>query len=484
MNNLKYSFKLIIAMKNILYKLLLFCTSLFFIACNHDDSETPIEPISNKKPIEIQSFPQKIGNATKGYQYLISGDYMSSGIPYDVFIRGFGTDNNNLLNRTGDNAAIPPEYTAINAPNGVRVVAPNCIQCHAGKINNTFIIGLGNHSYDFTINRAEQVPIVTAGINLLYGVNSKEAEAFEILRRSLTAIGSSTVTKTVGSNPADKVTQVLSTYKDKHTLEWIDNPTIQAPSEIIPTDVPAWWLLKKKNAMFYHAIGRHDFTKYAMVMSFLTLKDSAKANEINKNFEDVLAYIYSIEAPKYPFTINNTLANRGKIIFENNCSKCHGTYGNNESYPNLLIPLEIVKTDPALSNNYNKKSTFNDYFFDWGNNGWLGSNNGLKVVSEGGYVAQPLHGIWATAPYFHNGSVPTLENVLNSSTRPTYWSRTFESTDYNKDKVGWNYNIETSKVDKKTYDTTLFAHGNGGHTFGDSLSDEDRKALIEYLKTL
>jgi hypothetical protein len=44
--------------------------------------------------------------------------------------------------------------------------------------------------------------------------------------------------------------------------------------------------------------------------------------------------------------------------------------------------------------------------------------------------------------------------------------------------------VETSQQDKNTYNTTLKGYGNGGHTFGDALSDAERIALLEYLKTL
>ncbi|MBT8233495.1 MAG: hypothetical protein HKO66_11635, partial [Saprospiraceae bacterium] len=96
----------------------------------------------------------------------------------------------------------------------------------------------------------------------------------------------------------------------------------------------------------------------------------------------------------------------------------------------------------------------------------------------------PLDGVWATAPYFHNGSVPQIEAVLNSKIRPTYWSRTFDSHDYNYEKLGWNYQRQESKNDNQTYDTTLEAYGNTGHTFGDDLTQDERMAVIEYLKTI
>jgi len=83
-----------------------------------------------------------------------------------------------------------------------------------------------------------------------------------------------------------------------------------------------------------------------------------------------------------------------------------------------------------------------------------------------------------------SAQVPTLDDLLYSAQRPKYWKRTFDNSDYNKEKVGWNYTVETSQTNINTYDTTLPGYNNGGHTFGDVLTDTERKAVLEYLKTL
>jgi len=360
------------------------------------------------------------------------------------------------------------------------------MSCHAGFINDEFIVGLGNHSADFTINRADDIDLVSTAISLLYGgQESEEWQAYDQFRKGILAIGPKTITESRGLNPADKITQVLVSHRDKNTLEWVDEPMVEVDDEVIPTDVPAWWLLKKKNAMFYHGIGRKDFCKSFIGSSLLTLADKAKAEEVDEKMVDVLAYIYSLEPPSYPFDIDTGLAAQGKPIFEENCVKCHGSYDSDGEYPNLMVSLETVGTDPELSNRYTQSSELNDYFLDWFNTGWFGSGTApLQLFAEGGYIAPPLDGIWATAPYFHNGSVPTLADVLNSKNRPVYWSRSFNDTDYDIEKMGWNYVRENSKTSKNTYDTTFKGYGKEGHIFGDELSETERQSLLEYLKTL
>src|SRR6185369_10715059 len=103
--------------------------------------------------------------------------------------------------------------------------------------------------------------------------------------------------------------------------------------------------LKKKNAMFYNGFGRGDFGNFLMGSTLLTTGDTIHAKEVNGHMPDVLAFIYSIQPPKYPGTVDEKLAAKGKIIFENTCSRCHGTYGAGGQYPNLLIPESTIGTD-------------------------------------------------------------------------------------------------------------------------------------------
>jgi len=251
--------------------------------------------------------------------------------------------------------------------------------------------------------------------------------------------------------------------------------------EVIPTDVPPWWLLKKKHAMFYNGFGRGDFGRFLMASNLLTVNDSSEAREVDSHFNDVLAYIYSLEPPKYPRPVNKQLAREGGVVFVEHCSKCHGSYGEGGEYPNLLIPESIVGTDSLLFR-ANYQST---QFVNWFNKSWFAQgDHPARLEPFSGYIAPPLDGIWITAPYLHNGSVPTLEAVLNSKERPAYWSRDFNNPQYDYVQGGWKFSREEGPRGTAVYNTTLPGYGNYGHYFGDKLSDKERKAVIEYLKTL
>lgn len=101
-----------------------------------------------------------------------------------------------------------------------------------------------------------------------------------------------------------------------------------------------------------------------------------------------------------------------------------------------------------------------------------------------GYQAPPLDGIWASAPYLHNGSVPTLKTLLDSKLRPRKWEYV---GDYDFREVGLaSRPVRTRPLYKirQTYDTSIEGYGNQGHNFSDMLTDEQRSELLEYLKTL
>lgn len=104
----------------------------------------------------------------------------------------------------------------------------------------------------------------------------------------------------------------------------------------------------------------------------------------------------------------------------------------------------------------------------------------LAVLETAQYRARPLNGIWSSAPFLHNGSVPTLRDMLlPGDQRPT----TFQtgSIELDTDAVGF---VATEGQNTWLFDTAIEGNDNTGHDFGTDLSAKDKDALLEYLKSL
>ncbi len=363
-------------------------------------------PFPEEEPVHIPASPQRVGDPARGYDYLTTGDYVKSGIPYNYFLLGFGKSQTNYLKREGQNALISHEYTAVKAANGETVVAPNCMQCHSQVFDNKLYVGLGNTLIDFTDRKKLSPQTAALAEGILKKGDPKKFEAAEPFLKAIKAIGGGLYTEVRGVNSADRLADLLVAHRDPNTLRWSDSLLIDTPpDQVIPTDTPPWWLLKKKHAMFYNGFGRGDFGRFLMASNLLTVNDTSEARDVDNRINDVLAYIYSLEPPKYPHPVNASLARQGGVVFVQHCSKCHGNYGEGGDYPNLLIPEKTIGTDSFLyKSNYQSPQ-----FVEWFNKSWFSQgDHPARLEPFNGYIAPPLDGIWITAPYLHNGSVPTL----------------------------------------------------------------------------
>jgi mono/diheme cytochrome c family protein len=100
------------------------------------------------------------------------------------------------------------------------------------------------------------------------------------------------------------------------------------------------------------------------------------------------------------------------------------------------------------------------------------------------YKARPLNGIWATGPFLHNGSVPTVSELLKQDTERV---KRFYVGSWRLDPVDVGITFDVPRendVDLFLFDTSLPGNSNGGHNFGTQLSADEKKQLVEYIKTL
>jgi hypothetical protein len=123
---------------------------------------------------------------------------------------------------------------------------------------------------------------------------------------------------------------------------------------------------------------------------------------------------------------------------------------------------------------------------------WFAQTSKGRTGGPVGYVAPPLDGIWATAPYFHNGSVPTLYGVLTASARPKVFRRIGGALEFDRHDVGLKFETLNSplpadlapEAHRRIVDTTRPGLSNQGHPFGFHLTEPEKRQVIEYLKTL
>jgi mono/diheme cytochrome c family protein len=431
------------------------------------------------------------GDPGSGEWALLHEGYVSCGIPYDLFQLakaqlGSFAAGDPLPGREGKNANVPYNWTVHVAASGAEIVSLNCLECHAGEWNGEIMVGLGKADVDYTADAsmnlgAIQVPdLPIPGIEEL----ARFVERYNVL-------GPAIVMYTVGTNPADEVAVVLANHRDRETLAWLDEPQQELPDLVAPVDTPPWWRVHKKHGLFYNGMARGDHRGTMMFASSLCTDSVEEANSILAYFNNVRAYIDAVQPPEYPFAIDEVLAAEGAPVFEAYCAGCHGTYGATEAddtYPNLVFPLELVGTDPLVA-----QAAAASPLVEWFNGSLYGEVTQLVVDDPlVGYTAPPLDAVWATAPFLHNGSVPSIDLVLDSSARPKWWKRIdYDSANFDDVALGWpwvevpySWDDAPAEVQKHVYDTTKAGHRNSGHLFGDLLTPDERRAVLEYLKTI
>jgi len=251
-------------------------------------------------------------------------------------------------------------------------------------------------------------------------------------------------------------------------------------NSIGPTDMPSVWNLKKykpEKGMLMNLAGDSHDARSVIIDSALGL-----LNAEPRDREDFLAqidwlvkYLSEKPAPKYPFPIVQTLAEDGKAVFDNNCARCHAS-----ERTGTRVPVAEVGTDAERLKTWSKKAAIesNKVVRSFGI-----ERPGLVENEPSGYIAAFLDGIWLRAPYLHNGSVPSLRDLLKPATeRPKVFYRGYDV--YDAENVGFvTQGPQAERVGTK-YDVSARSNGNQGHEFGTNLSAQDKDALIEYLKTL
>ena len=248
-----------------------------------------------------------------------------------------------------------------------------------------------------------------------------------------------------------------------------------------PTDMPSIWNLKKYDAPASRMNWAGDsYDAYSVIIdSALGLVGSQSGPKDKKGFlaqiDWLRDYLRNKPPPKYPFPIDSAKAAQGQAIFAQACASCHAS-----EKTGTPIPLADVGTN-------------RDRIDTWGKDFAVASNKvvgGMGFQRKGlveapliGYNAQYLDGIWLRAPYLHNGSVPTIRDLLEPvDKRPPLFYRGYDV--YDPVRVGFVSTGADAQREGTKFDVRVRGNGNAGHTFGTTLPEPAKDALVEYLKTL
>jgi hypothetical protein len=211
-----------------------------------------------------------------------------------------------------------------------------------------------------------------------------------------------------------------------------------------------------------------------------------------------------IEPPRWPEAvfgaIDTTLAREGQAIYARECEQCHALRSLPER--DTMIAYKDIGTDPqraagsavplnggqyaviagALLKEV-KDSAFRQNGISPERQRELeGDRADSKWRVTQAYASRPLTAVWSHPPYLHNGSVPTLRDLLlPPSQRPDTF--TIGHMEFDPQTIGLARNAKTT-MPPFLFDTRKTGNSNAGHAYGTTLTDAQRARLLEYLKTL
>jgi hypothetical protein len=281
-------------------------------------------------------------------------------------------------------------------------------------------------------------------------------------------------------------------------------PVAQLPDQEknAPADFPSVWNQEKKRGMHLHWDGNNNMVEERNKSAAFGTGTTPPTIDLER-IGRVEAYLSSATPPPYPYAIDAALADKGAAIYTKYCSACHGESGQvfgaaeGDRKPECLKPgepdaplygpqvgkitrIELIGTDRRRLDSYTRTLAVNQGTvyagYDW---------RFCHFRKTFGYANMPLDGLWLRAPYLHNGSVPTLRDLLDpAAARPKVFYRGYDV--YDPKKVGFVATVAEEGGRKHfRYDTGLPGNSNRGHegaAYGTQLAPGDKDALVEYLK--
>ncbi|WP_027551179.1 c-type cytochrome [Bradyrhizobium sp. Cp5.3] len=272
------------------------------------------------------------------------------------------------------------------------------------------------------------------------------------------------------------------------------------------SDFPSIWAQHPRDGMHLHWDGNNTSVDERNLSAALGAGVTPVSVDIDA-IKRVRAWIWELPPPEIPpAAIDRSdrdyerRLNRGRELFAEYCAGCHGMKDQTGAYSydtNRFPRLGQVESLKQIGTDSGRWRSYTQDFAAAQNTLYAGYPWRFSHFTKtAGYANQPLDGIWARSPYLHNGSVPTLRDLLDPARctdplkpvdcRPPKWSRGSDLLDLKK--VGYRSDGYGAAPERLfLYDTSMPGNSNSGHdgeAYGTALGREDKDALVEYMKTL
>jgi mono/diheme cytochrome c family protein len=251
-------------------------------------------------------------------------------------------------------------------------------------------------------------------------------------------------------------------------------------SELIgASDFPSIWNQQPREEMHLHWDGNNTSVDERNLSAALGAGVTPVTVD-HAAIKRVRDWIWTLPPPAYPYSIDRALASRGATLYQQSCYECHSgaRFRHGETRVGEVEDIARIGTDRHRLDSYTAEFAANQYA--------LYPDSVYRFThfrKTHGYANHPLDGIWLRGPYLHNGSVPTLRDLLEPpERRPSVFYRGYDVFD--QANVGFVSNVP--QADGRTYfrfDTSVPGNSNSGHVYGTMMSDDDKRAIVEYLKT-
>ena len=389
---------------------------------------------------------------------------------------------------------------------GIDHVGLNCAVCHTGTIRDTpsstprIVLGMPAHQLDLQ----RFVAFVTdctldnrTTTDAVLGRLAASGVAISWFERMLMQFGEIDRLKIQTLALKNRIAPIL----DERVSQWgrgrVDtfNPykavqfnwrLDQLPaSEIIgASDFPSIWNQRPREGLHLHWDGDNDSVDERNLSAALGAGVTPVTVD-HAAIKRVRDWIWTLPPPPYPYPIDRALAARGSALYAQHCVACHADHRFREG---VRVPaatrvgqvedIDRIGTDRHRLDSYTEVFAENQYAL------YPESEYRFRHFRKTrGYANHPLDGIWLRAPYLHNGSVPTLRDLLDpASERPKTFYRGYDV--YDPVRVGFVTNVrEENGRAYFLFDTSQPGNSDSGHEYGTGLPSDDKRAIVEYLKT-